>query len=436
MDNNKISHLHIVPPSDESVGKKSNGSAIKHAKKNRASKSLKSVNEKFKFVSAWATDTRLLGVVVVHVEHELKGKHIHRFFYLDYEGDGFHDYLDTKSNNMQEIKEIRNKEFGALACKWRKILKKEAYYLIIERIRYNDANNIRHPAPISLFKEYFNWRASENFSEKDKLTLMQKICKNPKRMSEFELSHYFLMRIFSGDGEGASYLCSDCIRDSVLKSAESFLENELSYNKLSLGSDLYHARSILTNDEHLFEVKSQLTVQDNRVASFKVNAKQEISLWEAYLSIKRPEFISVYEYHCSKKMIIDIFEKKQMPMSQMDDAKGTILFIFHDQNDYLQNEEYRVNDDVMFIVSILKSGELVISSSDSLMTSFGSYLIFAGLSDQGNPKNVKLKNKSKDKPMLESISDFKTHEQIIGLFLDSEFYTFMEFLDFLEETDY
>ena len=78
--------------------------------------------EQRRFVSAEITDTRLMGVVGLHIHWEVKEagdwNSFHQFFYFDAEEYGLDSYRSYRGEDEDEVENIIDSMFGGLGERW------------------------------------------------------------------------------------------------------------------------------------------------------------------------------------------------------------------------------------------------------------------------------------------------------------------------------
>ena len=160
------------------------------------------------FVSAYVTNTRLMGVIGMHIHFKLPDNEVlqdfHQFFYFDAEEYGFETYKSVLGNDADKIKEIEGSLIGGLGGEKIPLNFEEAKAILHEYVLFNVTRNI--PLPEGLAEYRFLLEKDAMLSEPEQYILRGKQC--VKLESEYELVNYFLMRCFGKDFTGAEYLAA------------------------------------------------------------------------------------------------------------------------------------------------------------------------------------------------------------------------------------
>ena len=107
--------------------------------------------EQRRFVSAEITDTRLMGVVGLHIHWEVKEagdwNGFHQFFYFDAEEYGLDSYRSYRGEDEDEVENIIDSMFGGLGGKMVALTEREALFLVHDCVRDAKMMGLRLPEP-------------------------------------------------------------------------------------------------------------------------------------------------------------------------------------------------------------------------------------------------------------------------------------------------
>ena len=101
------------------------------------------------FVSAYVTNTRLMGVIGMHIHFKLPDNEMlddfHQFFYFDAEEYGFETYRSVVGNDQDKIKEIEGSLIGGLGGEKVSLNFEEAKAILHEYVLFNVTRNLPLP---------------------------------------------------------------------------------------------------------------------------------------------------------------------------------------------------------------------------------------------------------------------------------------------------
>ena len=392
------------------------------------------------FLSSYITDTRLMGVLGLYIHWETRDplgpSDLHQFFYLDAEEFGFESYTSLVGNDSQELLFVEKSIIGGLGGSKSELNEDEARYVLQEFAEINGQKRLPWPEDKNAYAFLLNPKV--NLSPAEKQILVGKIC--APIVSEYQLVHYFLMRLFARDFEGASYLIDPKLLDPGKSSADNLTkfsllknkreatlcknvidhyedENGLSYMCESLVETNYKYSVIVS--EITLTKSAELTEQQNQkvyIASAKERSSFRVTPAEAALMLNRPEFLTVYEIATGKEEFDDVFLPLMngTMMTQHDD--GRLFLEFNKDNSHVNRKTFRLNDDIHCLFYSSDYGQLIISAySMAEITEIERRL-------RRTPLNEFL--------ILTERYEFK--DPVLYEFIQSDFEDFAEFLDSIE----
>lgn len=159
-----------------------------------------------RFLSAFVTNTRLMGVVGLSASWETETEDggrtlLHQFFYYDAEEYGLESYQSVWGNNPDELLAAEQSLIGGLGGEKIMLTEAETAGLIRHFARHNRRLSLPLPEPRSEYAFLLAPGASPSPE-----ALLAKMC-CPIR-SDYQAANYFLMRCFAKDFEGAAFLTS------------------------------------------------------------------------------------------------------------------------------------------------------------------------------------------------------------------------------------
>ncbi|MEG1584911.1 MAG: hypothetical protein RR361_07665, partial [Anaerovorax sp.] len=165
------------------------------------------------FVSAYATDTRLMGVVAICIHWKLKNDSqvvdFYQFFYYDAEDYGLDTYKSFIGNDDDELESIERTLIGGLGATKIQLTEDEVRFLINHFAKTNYRLNQPLPEGKKQYVFLFDQDAFSPFSRKMQKDILAKLCTPIK--SKYQLANYFLMRAFAHDWEMINLLAADTV---------------------------------------------------------------------------------------------------------------------------------------------------------------------------------------------------------------------------------
>ena len=378
---------------------------------------------KMSFVSAYTTDTRLMGVVGLYIHWVLtysgseEEVDFHQFFYFETEEFGLEEYYSIKGNDMYTISQMENSLFGGLGGVQVDLTEKEARYMIQLFVKYNKENKI--PLPAEGKSEYlFLIEPEIVLSAKERKTVMTKMCTEIE--NEYQAIHYFLMRVFGKDFIGAAFLMKG---NMFLHQFEKLPISTLCLNTIDEHYDKdgklsYLAESVLDCGDYYYITISELTVDESlAVTSFTARSSFKISSMEAAMKLRRPEFMTIYSMSVHPAR----FETECTNIT--DRAIGTVYdngklyMILNTHNNHVKERVFRLSNDVTGLYYISNYGQLI-ATAYSLNDI---YLL---------EREVR---KSSIGYAFTAIAKYEFKEPLLYEFINSDFDDFDDFLDVIRD---
>jgi len=375
-------------------------------------------SDKKKFISAYVTDTRLMGVVGLYIRWETKLDNLttgfHQFFYFDAEEYGFETYRSVPGDDATEIEYIEQALMGGLGGNKVDVSRKEASYLIQS---YADMNR-RLSLPLPDGENEYNFLISGKIelSAAEKRDLFAKQC--TRVISDYQAINYFLMRCFGQDYDAAAYLIAgefplDVYRDVPVAT---LCRNTIDYFDVKQGG-FYLCESLIEHDAAYMLVISEVTVKNMKITSFEKRSSMQVTAAEAAMMLSRPEFVTVYEFLCSaEEFESNLSELTSGSLLTLHD-NGKLFLSFNRNNDHVNSKAFRLNEDVSGIYYISDYGQMII----------------AAYSIKGINGMEKELRKSPLSQILTPVAKYEFKEPVLYEFIQSEFEDFEEFLEYIKE---
>jgi hypothetical protein len=370
------------------------------------------------FVSAFVTDTRLMGVVGLYIHWNIKSgsesSDFHQFFYFDAEEYGFETYRSISSSDTTEIKHIEQALIGGLGGNKVGLTQREATALIHLYVEMNHQFKTQLPYGESEYK--FLLETEIELTDDERISLFKKQC--AKVTSEYQAINYFFICFFSNDYMAAQFLvdgdfpldiCADIPVATLCKNSIEHFENE--------SGTSYLCESLIEHDTSYVLVVTEITLNNLKVASFERRSSMQVSAVEAAMMLSRSEFVTVYD-------IVDDPDDFEVNFSKftagslltMHDS-GRLFLSFNQNNDHVGKKVFRLNEDVFGLYYVTDLEQLIIAA----------YSI-KGI--QSIEKEL-LKNSLANSLFLTAKYEFK--EPVLYEFIQSGFEDFDDFLDFIKD---
>lgn len=321
-----------------------------------------------RFVSAYVTDTRLMGVVALSIHWKIPNSglwdDLHQFFYFDAEEYGLDTYQSFQGSDPHTLDSIEQGLIGGLGGKKVPITEREAVYLLQHFAAESHKLGVILPEPgseyIQLIKE------PVLLSLKETAVIINKIC--TPILSDYQLIHYFLMRCFAKDWLGASYLI-DVDSDSNIeldnlsgKNPATLCKNTIEEYFHESGAVSYLCEAAIDMDGKYELIVLEITVKDNKVSSALRRSSFRISAAEASMMLNRAEFITVYEIMSTPEEFDDIFLPMNAATLQTNHDNGRLFMEFNKNNDHVNQKVFRLNEDVRGLYYVSDYGQLIIAA--------------------------------------------------------------------------
>ena len=329
-----------------------------------------------KFISAYATDTRLMGVLVIYVKWHLSGiavagkksRVLHQFFYIETTEEGIESYRGIYGENKEDLTFAEQSMLGGLGAGRVPLTENETVYLVQQYAQMTrDFGNLLPDDP-----EEYNFILNRDAGLAPGLEddLFWKLC--GKITSENQLVNYFLMRYYAKDFFAARMLASAsaCLDCSQLADAglSTLCRNEIiPPAKDGSPEDMFYVcESVLEEDRGHCIVVSEVGVSIERdrpaISHFEVSSKFFISAAEAAMKLARPEYVTVYEISGPSDNLIAELDQRYIGSLQNLTEGGKLYIVFNEDNNHMGKRIYLLNDDVKEIIYVTVENQLIIGS--------------------------------------------------------------------------
>ena len=380
----------------------------------------------YRFEEAWATDTRLMGVLVLFVRWSVKGTgaDLRQFFYFDVSEYGLDRFEWVENGDAREIEMMENSFIGGLGAEKIPVTESEAIHLVNKFIDHNAVSGIPLPPGAEAF--FFITGLDAGLTEQEETALFDKLCADTEQPEA--ATNYFLMRCCDKDEEALRFLKADGSDADGMRlfskyPALTFYRNDV--ERTDVGSV---SRSIVGDDRgHYHEIHTRLVFRHGNkgakdrlfIESCEITHTMKISDQEAYMHLRHNEYVTVFDYSGS----LSSFErgatelmKKAMPVEE---AGGLVFMIYRPDNAHAAKPCYHIYDDLLATYYLTYGGELICATNsvrDSLRVEFD--IATSGL-----------------KAFLTQKGNFQFESPVMNYMIQGDFYSFEEFLNAIRDDE-
>ena len=372
----------------------------------------------YRFISGFVTDTRLMGVLVLYIhwiqESSEENLDYHQFFYFDAEEYGLETFRSYTGTDETAHDLIEQTLLGGLGGKKISVTEREARFLVQSFVTASAALNVPLADPKSEYE--FLLSPPLLLFGKEKTALYEKICTTIH--SDYELVHYFLMRCFAGDKEGAHYLAIDglLLDEIVPATASTLCKNVIDEYRDEDGKDSFLCEALVETDGKYTLYVLELTITEGKISSVSKRSSFRVTSAEAAMLLNRPEFITVYEILTDPNDFDDHFLPltKEAMMTAHDN--GRLFLEFHKDNNHVNQKIFRLNEDISGLYYVSDFGQLLLAA----------YTL----------EEIKVLEKVLTKSHLHSsllpTAKYEFKEPVLYEFIQSDYEDFSDFLDSLK----
>ncbi|NLY70903.1 MAG: hypothetical protein GX076_04390 [Clostridiales bacterium] len=372
-------------------------------------------NDNKQFVSAYVTDTRLMGVVALSIKWEVStpsgSRSIDQFFYYDAEEYGLETYKSIIDGDEDTVSFIELGIIGGLGGEKVPVSEKEARYLVQSFVKESKKLKVSLPEPVEEYE--FLLENEIELTEIEQELLIEKIC--TPIMSDYHLIHYFVMRCVGRDYTGASYLTEGMVdMESVSEpKAATLCRNSIEEYIDENGRLSYLCEALIEYDEKYMILVLEVTTRNNKVTSVSRRSSMKVSALEAAMLMNRPEFVTVYEIMADPETFDDYFIPLAASFMHTPHDNGRLFLEFRKNNDHVNQKVFRLNEDVFGLYYVSDFGQLIIAAY--------------GIKEIHSLERKLAK--SPLEPLLLPVAKYEFKEPILYEFILSDFEDFNDFLE-------
>ena len=327
------------------------------------------------FSEAWATSSRLMGVVVSCIRWSRKEddtsdavsepEDLWQYFYYDFEGDGLTRCEQYEGEDGEERRDLELSFIGGLGSRKVPISQKQAVYLLQRFVWYNRNNGLELPDNPSSYLFLMDMDGSLTAEEARQLMLHCSETITTRNM----LANYFVMRLTGRDYEGASLLLSEeyaydypsaMAQMDILPDlpAGTLYRNRV---RLQGTSGLCSCEAVIDADGY-YIIVLELTFDGLSVQSWNLVSRLALTYVEAHMNLSRPEYVAQYVFSGEP----EDFQRSALPVLRRamvtEEHDGRTFVIYNKDNSHVDSSLYLLHGDVFCVIHIGDSGEMLAAS--------------------------------------------------------------------------
>ncbi|MCI7146338.1 MAG: hypothetical protein MR991_07870 [Clostridiales bacterium] len=336
-------------------------------------------NKQKHFISAYVTDTRLMGVLAVYAAWSISDTDgtpdpagdLHQFFYIDCEEAGLETYKGLRGNFGHEAVSVEQSLVGGLGAEKIKLTERELRGILSFWRAFNDNRGL--PLPEGYEDYSFVLTPEVIFSDREYFDVMNHIC--PDITHDYQLVNYFLMRCFGRDYE-AAYLLTEACRDGhsecifPLNLYDNYVKATFCRNVIDVekrygdGSVSYLCESLVEMNGEYDSVVSKVVVKDLSVIGFEHCSRFHVSSTEAAMMLGKSEYITLYDVLLSEEEVEDNIGEFTIGFNAIMSRheKGRMFMSFKPTNSHVNERIFMLSNDVRGVFYLTDSLQLVVSA--------------------------------------------------------------------------
>ena len=337
------------------------------------------------FVSAYVTDTRLMGVLAVHACWRLTASakaeptsgrgstRLHQFFYIDCEEAGLETYRCFRGDNNPEMALYQQGLVGGLGAEKVSLEQDEFRWLMNHWRQFNEKHGLALPKGWDEYEFIFDFAPSDAGSGQLtdyqlKQTVADKICVDIT--SDYQAVNYFLMRCFGRDYQAAACL-TDLDYDFPLDIYDDYVKATFCKNTIDLekkyadGAVSYLCESVVEMNGRHEIIVSKVVVRNLKVIGFEHCSGFPVSSFEAAMILKKPEFTSVYDVLLDEEQLEDNLGEFITGLNTVMTKHeiGRMFMAFKPTNDHVAERVFMLSNDVAGVYFLTDLGQLIVMSN-------------------------------------------------------------------------
>ena len=311
-----------------------------------------------RFVSAYVTNTRLMGVLALYAHWAVEdGGDLHQFFYIDCEEAGLETCTIFRGDWNVKMEMAEQALVGGLGADKVPLTAKSFRWLMNDWREFNLANDL--PLPANRDDYDFIFKKVPQLSIEEQSYLMERIC--GEITSDYQVVNYFLMRCLGRDEAGAAYLAEEGVPLDIFSN----------YNKATFCKNIidpsrrrpheYLSESLVEMDGSYETIITRTRVKNLKVVEFEYCNKTSVTATEAALMLRKTEFATVYEFLMDDEDIEENLGEFVLNMNTVmtTHPNGRLFMAFKPTNAHVAERVFMLSNDVKGVYFISDYGQLI-----------------------------------------------------------------------------
>jgi len=289
--------------------------------------------------------------------------HLHQYYYYDIEELGLETYRTYAGDDPLAVELACKNLFGGLGARMKPLNERESRYLATEFI--SETKRKKQALPEEAVDLEFITRMPVFLSGEEQEELVAKILTEIR--SDYQLIHYFLMRIFGMDLKGAAYLCAPTFLSAggpqtFLTEHSTFLRNTIEEYLDENGRLSYLCESLVETGNKHWLVISELEICEGRITTARRKSAFEISLYEASMMLSRWEYVTVYEILKDPDDFDIEFTTYSLGTMRTEHTNGEMFMEFKKDNNHVDQRVFNLSDDINCLYYLTDFGQLILAA--------------------------------------------------------------------------
>ena len=373
-------------------------------------------------VSAYVTNTRLMGVLALYAHWRIEDTDemldFHQFFYIDCEESGLETYTGILGSDHSEIDATEQALVGGLGATKIEITYPQLSGILTFYRMFNEAHNL--PLPRGYSEYSFLLEPGTILTPDEHTDVMRLIC--GEITSDYQAVNYFLMRCFGQDHRAAAFLSAGDFDLDIYANYKgaTFCKNTIDKDHVyDDGATAYLCESLVERRGNYEIIISRVVVKDLKIVGLKRCSGFAVSAAEAAMMLAKAEFVTVYEVLLSdedmENNIGELTINFNTIMSMQEN--GRLFMAFKKNNDHVNSRIFRLSNDVKGIYYLTDFGQLIVAAYTLQEIRY-------------------LENQLKVSPLapfLIPTAKYEFKEPVLFEFMQSDFEDFDDFLNFIRD---
>ncbi len=314
----------------------------------------------YHFVKASATNTRMMGVVGLHVVWRKSADiEIHELYHLDYESYGIDGYESHVNPDSYYIDHRILKMMGGLGGEFAELDARAVRILLQSAVRKAPECLGEYPE----IEDAFAQISREQFYSDDEYNMLSRQLMPDTGL--YGTIHYFMMRTIGRDWEARRALWHTSELNDTFMNLSGVPSTLIREHVDRIEDGVYRVTSLVDAVSGYDMIVSEIGVEKNVKGAYlieyaKILKKMKISSIETALMLKKKEYLSVY-------MVLDegfeVLLEQAYPELMINEHEAGVLFTrFKDHNRHVENQTFYLSEDILGLYYMTDEGQLILSS--------------------------------------------------------------------------